>query len=135
MGNASKSVVVEKSPFHYNNGGQMVGQEWTTTNGPFNGYTFSNGVYNQISASRATFTEADGLNNVGQFVGSLTRGGPFHGFVRRNGSSTTFNVPGSTGTRAFSINDSGVIVGMFTDSGGISHGFMAQPVTSPSPKP
>ena len=60
-----------------------------------------------------------------------------HGFLYSDGTYTTLDDPLATGSKgstgALSINDAGQIVGGFVDSGGMEHGFLANPPpTSPT---
>jgi len=69
-------------------------------------------------------TQAVGINNAGQIVGSYLDAGIFHGFLLSGGTFTTIDVAAAThGTRAFGINDAGTIVGSFENASG-EHGFV-----------
>ena len=46
---------------------------------------------------------------------------------------TTIDVPGSLATAANGINASGEIVGTYVDSGGHTHGFVADPIHGADP--
>ena len=54
-------------------------------------------------------TQAGGINNSGQIVGSFDAGATTHGFLDTGGSFTTIDVPGASGagTVASGINDAG----------------------------
>lgn len=83
-------------------------------------YTFTT-----IAVPGASSTDAWGLNNAGDVVGSYVVNGATHGFLLRKGSYTQIDVPGSTFTQATAINDSRIIVGTFRDgSTTMLHGFM-----------
>jgi uncharacterized membrane protein len=61
----------------------------------------------------ATFTWANGINDVGQIVGAYSDTGGGHGFLFDQGIYTTIDGPGAVadfGTQAYGINDSGQIV-------------------------
>jgi probable HAF family extracellular repeat protein len=111
-----------------NNAGQIV-----LTNGAQSG-VLSGGTLTPVSVPSSASTNALGINNLGQVVGSYTDqdSGPRHGFVYRDGMYTTFDVPGSTFTGADGINDFGQIVGYYTDAAGNQHGFLATPTPEPS---
>jgi probable HAF family extracellular repeat protein len=82
-------------------------------------YTFS-----LLNAPGAALTEANGINDEGQIVGTF--GGsspPNHGFVESDGSFTQIDAPGATNTEAEGINDAGQIVGNFESLTGL-HGFI-----------
>jgi hypothetical protein len=117
------------SALDINDHGSIVGQQWTTLSGPFNGYVLSKGKFAAISVPGATFTEANGINNRGKIVGSYTRGSAWHGFLLRNGRIVSFDFPGASFTRPFSINDYDQIVGYYLDSNNVYHGFLAEPAS------
>ena len=91
-------------------------------------YTFT-----QIDVPGATVTNAFGINNAGQIVGTFLNSTGAHGFLDTGGRFTQIDVPGATATNAYGINDNGEIVGVV---GGVdvtgSHGFIAAPVPEPS---
>jgi probable HAF family extracellular repeat protein len=70
-------------------------------------------------------TNAHGINNAGQIVGSYTDGSGTHGFLRSSGGSyTTLDDPLATnGTFANGINDLGQIVGTYNTLSG-THSFL-----------
>ncbi len=74
-------------------------------------------------------TQASGINDAGQIVGSYRSGYPFastgHGFVGHPDSITTIDVPGAEDTSADGINDAGQVVGSYrflTPSGNSAFG-------------
>jgi hypothetical protein len=74
------------------------------------------------------FTEADGINDRGDVVGTYRSGtaltDPLHGFLLHDGSYTTIDVPGAHGvTFALGINAQGDVVGGFLEGAG-THGFV-----------
>src|SRR6266542_3854165 len=72
-------------------------------------------------------TDASGLNNAGQIVGSYTQGGVLHGFVRGStGTFTPLDVPGHLHTGLTGINDLGAIAGEYNDTGSVNtfHSFL-----------
>ena len=74
-------------------------------------------------------TEASGINDAGQIVGSfIDARGVSHGFTQTlGGSFIVINGPGDFGTFADGINAVGQIVGSFYDARGIMHGFVRAP--------
>jgi probable HAF family extracellular repeat protein len=79
----------------------------------------------------AIFTEASGINDAGQIVGSFADNSGFgHGFLDTGGSFTQIDVPGAIFTEASGINDAGQIVGRIADSTLDQHGFLATPVSA-----
>jgi probable HAF family extracellular repeat protein len=81
-------------------------------------YTFTT-----IDVPTAGRTEASGINDAGQIVGTCAgcEGG---GFLFEGGTFTAIDVPGALGTEASGINDVGQIVGSFAGSEGLIHGFL-----------
>jgi len=68
-------------------------------------------------------TQASGVNNAGQIVGSYTDSSG-HGFLETGGAYTTLNDPSATqGTFARGVNDAGQVAGYYSDSTG-NHGFL-----------
>ncbi len=86
-------------------------------------YTFT-----QINVPSATGmgTNAYGISDAGQIVGTFDNGTGDHGFLDTGGHFTQIDVPGiPNGTEAYGINNRGQIVG-WSFSGGF-HGFLATP--------
>lgn len=72
-------------------------------------------TYTKIMYPGSTWTEASGINDQGQVVGTYTdTAGIAHGFVYHNGTYTTVDYPGMAHNYAFGINDAGHIVGSFS---------------------
>jgi uncharacterized membrane protein len=73
----------------------------------------------------ATGTQASGINDAGQIVGSYFDAGIPHSFLYVAGSFTPIDIPGITRTFAKGINDAGHIVGDY-GAGGVNrnHGFL-----------
>jgi len=80
-------------------------------------------AFTPIDVPGATLTDANGINEVGEVVGSYTSAGVTHGFLLSEGVYTTLDVPGATATTAWDINDSGQITGSYT-AGGTTHAFL-----------
>src|SRR5215471_16627464 len=86
---------------------------------------FADSIYSftTIDVPGALSTNANGINDSGQIVGSFWDGLNGHGFfLDVDGSFTTIDVPGASSTGASGINNSGQIVGSFVDATG-AHGF------------
>jgi probable HAF family extracellular repeat protein len=81
-------------------------------------YTFT-----PIDVPGATFTNAFGINNRGQIVGSFFDATGSHGFLNTDGTFTPIDVSGATFTFASGINNRGQIVGGFGNATG-NHGFL-----------
>src|SRR5262249_47353095 len=81
------------------------------------GFLLSNGAYTILDVPGATDTEAYGINNVGQIVGSYRNSTGTHGFLLSNGAYATLDGPSIsfpiTYTVAYGINDFGQIVGLY----------------------
>jgi probable HAF family extracellular repeat protein len=63
----------------------------------------------------STWTEASGVNDLGQVVGTYTDAdGVAHGFMYQNGVYTVLDYPGMSHNYAFGINNDGAVVGSFS---------------------
>ena len=81
--------------------------------------------FTTIDAPGAIYTQASGINNSGEIVGTaLTAAGAQEGFVDVNGAYTFINVSGAAATSALGVNSAGEIVGSYLDSSYVSHGFV-----------
>ena len=104
-----------------NDGGVFVG----TYFGPsVRGYINSGGVITDLIVPGASLTNANGINDSNEVVGSYRIGIHDHGFIYHNGSYTTVDHPLGVETVAADINDAGQIVGWYKDAGGHTHGFI-----------
>jgi probable HAF family extracellular repeat protein len=91
----------------------------------YHGFLYNNGIFTTINDPSGSNTNAYGINDAGQIVGSyLDIGGVSHGFVDVSGVFTTLDDPSGTNTVAYGINNAGQIVGGYQDAGGILHGFL-----------
>src|SRR5262249_22991095 len=80
--------------------------------------------FTTIDVPGATATQAFGINESGQIVGTYVAGPIGHSFLLSEGIFTTIEVPGATSITATGINDSGQIVGFYQDPTGVAHGFL-----------
>jgi probable HAF family extracellular repeat protein len=72
--------------------------------------------YTKLMVPGSTFTEASGINNLGQVVGTyIDSVGLPHGFIYQNGVYTTIDYPSAAHNYAFGINDAGSVVGSFSE--------------------
>jgi hypothetical protein len=112
-------------PYSINNNGQIVGNYHD--NAHYHGFLLdANGNYSTIDPPGSTETVSNGINDIGQIVGTF-RDYRRHGYLREpNGNFVTFDYPGSTETRAYGINNKSEIVGYYVDSSG-THGFLRSP--------
>jgi probable HAF family extracellular repeat protein len=109
-----------------NDRGQVVGYYYVAS-GQAHGFLYTAGTFIPIDNPAGTNTNALGINNSGQIVGSYTSGRPDSGFIYGGGSYTPINYPSTTGpttTDAFGINDHGQIVGAYADIGNGTHGYV-----------
>jgi probable HAF family extracellular repeat protein len=81
-------------------------------------------TYHQIKVPGAVTTEAIGVNNNSQIVGSYQTSSAGYGFLLSNGQYQQLAFPGGQFTSANAINDSGEIVGNFTDQNNDVQGFV-----------
>ncbi len=125
-----------------NAAGEIVGYYLvgsTRGNGPARAEAFlrdAAGTFTAIDdpSATASSTEALGINDAGEIVGSYRDSSGTHGFLRdAAGNFTAINDPssGSFYTSAQGINDAGQIVGSYVDILKLTnHGFLATPVAA-----
>jgi probable HAF family extracellular repeat protein len=78
------------------------------------GFVLIGGVFNTIDFPGVRVTVANGINNLGQIVGTYRGADNIdHGFMLSNTGFISIDVPGSNGTEASGINDSGQVVGSY----------------------
>ena len=86
----------------------------------------------------ATSTQARGINNPGDVVGTFVCAAPCtnpltgelstagtHGFLLQNGVYSRIDVPGASATIPRGISANGTVVGQYTAAGVIDHGLMS----------
>jgi len=95
----------------------------------FAAYLYSEGEFTRFSVPGASRTDANGINDAGQIVGSYQDGAGSHGFFLDSDGTTftSIDFPGATSTLAYGINNAGEIVGSYTSSDGTPHAFAAYP--------
>jgi probable HAF family extracellular repeat protein len=84
--------------------------------------------FRKIRLGAGTNTQALGINQDGQVVGSFVDGaGTMHGFVWSHGRTRQIDDPnhGAGGTLVNGLNDRGQLVGFYVDNAGNTHGFLA----------
>jgi uncharacterized membrane protein len=106
--------------FHdINNRGQVVGYGGQVS------FLFESGQLFPFSAPGATATDAGGINDGGDIVGTVSTTAGLEGFLLRDEVFTVIRVPGAQDTRAMGINNAGDVVGAFFSSvSGRNHGFL-----------
>ena len=114
-----------------NNNGAAAGF-FTNAKGTIDAFlTYHHGRTVTIAFPGASATQAFGLNDEGEVVGTYTIGtgnnAVTHGFTWMNGRFTTVNFPGASSTTINGVNDAGDIVGFFTDAKGNTDGFVGLP--------
>lgn len=89
------------------------------------------GKFITLAYPGATMTQAFGVNDSDEVVGTYTTGtgnaAVTHGFTWRNGKYTRVNISGASSTAVNGVNDLGDLVGFFTDAKGNTDGFLALP--------
>lgn len=79
----------------------------------------------------ASMTQAFGVNDSDEVVGSYTTGSGnsavTHGFVWRGGTFATVDIPGASASTINGINDENDLVGFYTDAKGNTDGLLALP--------
>lgn len=106
-----------------NDEGTEVGY-YNAPQGQNQGFMVSGGTLTTINYPGATDTELQGINNLGDIVGSYQEGSESNGFLLSNGQYTILQYPGAVSTIPVGINDAGVIVGRYFDTSFASNGFI-----------
>jgi PEP-CTERM motif len=98
------------------------------------GFVDEGGTIITLDPFSSTFTQALGVNDLGEIVGSYVGAdGNQHGYIDDNGAFTSFDPPGSASTTINGVNDKGDIVGFYTNpTTDTVDGFVGTPVPEPS---
>jgi len=98
------------------------------------GFLDEGGTITTIDPFGSTFTQALGVNNLGEIVGFYVDGsGVQHGYIDNGGVFTSFDPPDSASTTINGLNDKGDIVGFYTNpKTDTVDGFVGTPVPEPS---
>lgn len=98
------------------------------------GYLDEGGTITTIDPFGSTFTQALGVNDLGEIVGFyVDADGNQHGYIDNGGVFTSFDPPGSASTTINGLNDKGDIVGFYTNPATDTvDGFVGTPVPEPS---
>ena len=103
----------------------VVGDFVGATDGFYHSFILSARVFTQFDVTGATSTFAQGINDLGHFVGGFITGTqPEEAFVNIDGTTTLFAIPGAINTFASRINGMDEVVGQYTDSASLIHGFL-----------
>jgi uncharacterized membrane protein len=120
-----------------NNAGNVTGFNLTSAT-TSEGFLDKSGVFTFLQFPGSVFTQALGIDNTGQVVGSyVDAAGNTHGFIYNIATNTYTeiddpNAVGPMGTVVNGINDNGQIVGFYVDAGGNTDGFVGASVPEPS---
>jgi probable HAF family extracellular repeat protein len=103
----------------------VVGWCQNNKTGVNNAFSYSKGKFVNISPPGSVSTQAQGINDKGQIVGTyLDTGGNQHGFLRTSGKYTTLDVPGDTASDAWAINNKGLITIFAANTSGSYDSFL-----------
>ena len=107
-----------------NNNRYACGEYETGSNGTFHGYILEHPNFISFDVPDTQDTIPLGINNAGDFVGTVTTNSSTRpAFVSLGGVVTTFAVPGAIVTFAYQLNKGNQIIGYYLDSSGIAHGY------------
>src|SRR5437870_6649038 len=105
------------------NNSRLVCGDYLDSAGAFEGFFFSHNTFTNYDIE-PTFTIVLGVNNAGDFVGSvIASSGIQSGFLSIGGNVTEFTVPNATATLAYQLNRTNQSCGYYIDSGGVTHGY------------
>ena len=99
------------------------------------GFLDEGGTITTIDPFGSTFTQALGVNDLGEIVGFYVDAitGVQHGYIDNGGVFTSFDPPDSASTTINGLNDKGDIVGFYTNNATDTvDGFVGTPVPEPS---
>jgi PEP-CTERM motif len=98
------------------------------------GFVDEGGTITPLDPFGSTFTQALGVNDLGEIVGFYVDGsGKQHGYIDNGGVFTSFDPSGSASTTINGVNDKGDIVGFYTNpTTDTVDGFVGTPVPEPS---
>jgi len=108
-----------------NNAKVVVGEYLNGTDGTLHGYRRLHLTFKEYDVTDAVSTIPLGINNVGDFVGSVVLSdGTQSAFLSLSGNVTMFNITDATATLAYSLNSSQQAVGYYVDAAGVTHGYL-----------
>jgi hypothetical protein len=106
------------------NDSRVVCGDYLDAAGAFEGFFFSHNTFTNYDIE-PTFTIVLGINNVGDFVGSvIPSSGIQSGFLSIGGNVTEFTVPNATATLDYQLNTRNQSTGYYIDAtDGLTHGY------------
>ena len=105
------------------NNSRLVCGDYTDSAGAFEGFFFMNNRYRNYDIA-PTFTIVLGVNNVGDFAGSVIgSSGIQRAFLNIANTVTTFAVTGATATLAYQLNATNQSCGYYIGTDGLTHGY------------
>ena len=108
-----------------NNARVVCGEYLNGTDGTFHGYFRAHAMFREFDVTDALDTIPLGINNVGDFVGTIILSdGTEPAFLSLAGNVTMFSVPDGTATLAYSLNSSQETLGYYIDAAGATHGYL-----------
>jgi murein DD-endopeptidase MepM/ murein hydrolase activator NlpD len=112
--------------FAVNDNGIVVGSASSGPLGFGSAFAYANGAFAAVPCFtiNSTATNANGVNNAGEVVGSAETNGAWVGFYWIAGECTELAFPGSTQTWAYGINNLGQIAGQYELPDSTLHGFL-----------
>ena len=109
-----------------NNARVVIGEYLDGSTGTLHGYRRAHAVFKNYDVPGAVSTIPLGINNVGDFVGSVVLSdGTQVAFTNISGTVTTFSVVSDAiASLAYSINSSNQVTGYYVDAAGVTHGYL-----------
>ncbi len=109
-----------------NNNRIICGEYLDGTTGTFHGYFHSHNKFREFDLADSTNTIPLGINNAGDFAGSVVlNDGTQQAFVSLGGNVTVFAIQDAIATLAYSLNASDQSVGYYLDADGVTtHGYL-----------
>src|SRR5437667_1738022 len=105
------------------NNSRLVCGDYLDSAGAFEGFFFSHHTFTNYDIE-PTFTIVLGVNNAGDFAGSvIPSSGIQSGFLSIGGNVTEFTVPNAAATLDYQLNTTNQSCGYYVDSSGVTHGY------------
>ena len=105
------------------NNSRLVCGDYLDSAGAFEGFFFSHNTFTNYDIE-PTFTIVLGVNNAGDFVGSvIPSSGIQSGFLSIGGNVTEFTVPNAAASLDYQLNTTNQSCGYWVDSSAVTHGY------------